>query len=524
MRIRRALLISGLSGAFLLGSSTGGAATISSGFLIEDFSSLTGADISGTTGVWNAASGIARLAAFADANASKPIDFGDGHDGVIETSAGYHFDTDAHPEGFNFISLKITGGPVTVSGSHALVIRSLGDVVIASPISLQGTDGQNGRTLGLATTAPLPGRAVTCSAHGGAGGFISGMPSDGDGSDGKESSGIPEAGAFHGTLNTAGGWNGGVDSGEPFSGPASGEFESAGNFICGTGGSGGGAYSFGGNTASGAAGGGGGGRIRVAAVGNVSVHSINASGGNGGNGADFAGADCSGIGGAGIGGAVWLQALGTLSSAVAPNVDSGTSGSSACAGAGLPASLTGFRRGDSAPGQRPAWPGGTHYDTDRVPANTSSVILSKGYDLGTWNAGFFGVPTISQTLNGGSIAVQYSGSADNVMFSGFVSDITSLSNQGYRYLRFKISMTSAPIATASPEVTAVAVPYEDLGLRSLEFNLSSGCGTVDPIKRKPADDLGGMLTMSFWMLMTGIAYCAVRTERAGATKEFPASS
>ncbi|MGZ3730921.1 MAG: hypothetical protein ACXVCG_16980 [Bdellovibrionota bacterium] len=448
------------------------AAAIGGGQLVEDFSTLDHADLGSSSGVWNVASKQARAAAFAGADSTRPITFGDGSDGAVLTSAGYNFDTDSHPNGFQFTSVNITGGTITVTGSHALVIRSLGDVNITPAIQVHSGVNRHGATavngVGTATT---PGTAVTCSAAGGKGGTAAAAAA-GNGQDGFQSNGVQEAGRA-GTgqvaVNTFA-----VDANGALTGPGSNDFDTAANFVCGTGGAGGGGYSNGGGSfSSGGAGGAGGGVLRITAAGNINLTAAAESlGGNGGNGVVVAGGKCSGGGAGGNGGAIWVQTLGTLSSPT-PLVTAG-SGSSACF-AGSGAGLDGFFRGDSSAGGRPAWAAGD-FDTDQVPASTTSVIYSKAYDLSALNASFPSAATISQTLNGGQISVQFAGSSDGITFGDYNADLTALSGRNYRYLKFKINITSAGVAAASPVVTQIALSFSDLGKDTVDLKLAAGCG------------------------------------------------
>lgn len=470
-----------------LGNASAFAATIANGVLAEDFSTLDYADFSASTGVWNSAVGEARVAAHVlntDTATYYPISFGDGSDGVLNSSAGYTFDTDAHPNGFNFVSVNISGGSITVHGSNPLVIRSLGAVSITPTLSVAGGAGQSA-TGAMATTG---GQAVTCGANGGAGG-AAGLP----GGNGLESDGVtPDGGATGGLAVPAPGNNGGL----PIMGPSSSVFETAANFICGAGGGGGG-----GDGSAGGAGGAGGGRVRIAAVGAVTTGTIDASGGNGGSGAGAA--NCGGNGTGGVGGAVWVQSLGIVSAAgvVVNGGNTATSNCDLVGGLGFP----GLSRCDSsgAPGCN------KNFDTSMVPASTQSVVQSKGYDLGVWNAAFSTAPTVTQVLNGGTIVTEYAGSQDNVTYSAFTTDLTTLSDQGYRYLKFRLTMTSVGAVGASPQVTGISIPYTDLGLKSLDVSLTPGCGTIQASKAKPDMKLG-LATFSFWCALFLLSYLIIR--------------
>lgn len=452
------------------------------GRLTEDFSSLEHADLDRTTGLWNVVAGQARAAVYANAEAGRPILFGNGSDGALDVSGAYTFNTDSRTDGiFNFTSVNIrAGATITVTGSNPLRIRSLGAVTIdpAFPARSSSPSGDPGNAAGTASTA---GTAVTCGALGaraGAGGHIAANAGQ-NGTEGRDSAGNPEAG-LAGTGET-GANTAAVNAQGALSSPASANFDTAANFQCGTGGAGGGGYFLGAlQLASGGAGGAGGGRLHITAVGDLNLTAApNASGGNGGNGVLVAAAPnrCSGNAAGGTGGSVWLQTLGSLGSPQ-PNVDGGTGGTSVCDGVGTGQGLSGISRGDSAPGSRPGFVGASDYDTDRVPANTTSVVYSKAYDLSVWNAGFSSAPTVTQTLNGGTISVAFAGSADGATFGDYSTDLPSLGNRGYRYLKFRITITSAGAAAASPFVSRITLSYSDLGLEALKLKLTPGCGRI----------------------------------------------
>src|SRR5690349_10011143 len=95
--------------------------TISNGQFTENFSDPTYFDAANSTGLWNAIDGAAEGGRFANVGGSfKTISFGDGSDGAVNTSSGYTFDTNSHPNGYNFTQLSITGGTITVTGSNPL--------------------------------------------------------------------------------------------------------------------------------------------------------------------------------------------------------------------------------------------------------------------------------------------------------------------------------------------------------------------------------------------------------------------
>lgn len=136
--------------------------------LVEDFTDISRCDLTVTTGVCNTIAGYARASAFAGSSATRPLLFGDGSDGVVDTSSGYTFDTDAKSV-YQFRSLNITGGSVSVIGKRPLIIRSLGVVQISSAINIAGGPGDNGSTSDL-ITRPAGGGGGPGGGWGGSGG------------------------------------------------------------------------------------------------------------------------------------------------------------------------------------------------------------------------------------------------------------------------------------------------------------------------------------------------------------------
>lgn len=463
---------------FVSGDSRVAAYTISGGTLIEDFTTLDNADLSNSTGLWNIVTRKAEAGRVADASGGtlRPISFGDGSDGTLDTSSGYTFDTDAKPNGYNFKSVNITGGTVTVVGSNPLIIRSLSTLTITPAISLNGTDGANGVANG-SSTAPSGGTAITCPASGGDGGTAS-AGAVGNGGDGIIYTGATDVSGGAGNVDGANGADGGATAFW-----AGANFDTSTDFICGGGGGAGGGHR---NTgtfqyATGGAGGAGGGTIRITAVGTLTVGNITADGGNGGDGAQSDGANCSGAGAGGHGGAIWLQTLADIPVGVPlPTVDLGTGGTSPCGGLGSDGNAGAIRL-DSSAGNRPGHSTIADYDTDDVFPSRSYVVQSKTYDLNTLNAVFDTSPTITQATNGGSITISYAGSVDGSTFSDYTSSLTDLSGKNYRYLKFRINITTAGAAGASPEVSRIAIPFTDAGLEEIKIKLSPGCGTISNI-------------------------------------------
>ncbi len=83
----------------------------------------------------------------------------------------------------------------------------------------------------------------------------------------------------------------------------------------------------------------------------------------------------------------------------------------------------------------------------------SGVIQSTGYDCSTGSQTFSA--SITSTLNGGTVTIQYADSADNITFGDWTSDITTLNK---RYIKFKITITASSLATG-PSIEKVQIVY-----------------------------------------------------------------
>lgn len=193
----------------------------------------------------------------------------------------------------------------------------------------------------------------------------------------------------------------------------------------------------------------------------------------------YDGIGCSGSGGGGFGGAIWLQTLKTVSATSTPSVTGGNGGGGVdvhCPAA-VVGSFDGTIRCDSSPGQRGSCGGAAGgYDTNTVVGGqVSYVVQSKAYDLDALNASF-GSPVVTSSAGSGSITIEYAGSTDGSIFSGYTQDLTSLSNQQFRYVKFKITLATASAAAASPTVSRIEIPFSDLGPSDVPMTL--GCGTV----------------------------------------------
>lgn len=447
--------------------------TLTGGRLVEDFSTDTYADYTSSTGLWDIVNNRARAGVVVGAVASQTVTFGDGSDGDLDSSGAVTFDTNSKPNGYNYRSVRLrTGAVVTVTGTNTLIIRSLTTFVVDAGVTfnLNGSAATAGVTAAVAATATggsAGASAATCQAVGGAGGDATGLIAS-NGSNG--SYGVGVGGTGGGSHDDNGGAGSGVSAGPAATLPDNTAFYTTG-FICGSGGGGGGANTSGTNngSASGGGGGGGGGRIRITAVGNLTITStLSALGGDSGAGGS-GGALCAGNGGGGGGGAIWLQALGTIVSAT--DVTGGVGAVNACDGLGT--------SGDpGAVAEHHAGAGIGADQTTNAAASQTYEVLSKGYDLDTLNAVFSGASVTSSAAGGGSAAVTYAGSKDGATYSSFVSDITQLNNKNYRFMKFKIAITTAGAAAVSPHVSQVAIDFKDGGLDKLELKFSPGCGTI----------------------------------------------
>ncbi len=484
------------------------------GTLVEDFTTDRFADYSASTGLWDLPDHKIRAGVVADAagsGAARPISFGDGSDGVLASATGATFDTNAHPNGFNFKSINITAGTITVTGSNPLVIRSLSTVDIAAPVvfSLDGQGDIAGSISGVAngsTSGPAGGTAVTCGAAGGNGGDAAPLTS-GNGADGRLSDGTADAatgGAAHDdTAQGAGGADSAAQS-IPALLPDAATFDTTG-FVCGPGGGGGGGDTSGSGGAygTGGAGGGGGGRVRIVSVGTMTVTPvITAHGGKAGKGADVA-AICAGNGAGGNGGSVWLQTLSTMT-ATAPDVAFGVGNTNSCNVAPVDGFNTGATRLDFS---------GAAKDTVLAAPNQTYVVQSKGYDLGTLNAGFSGATITSSSGAGSTPVVEFAGSADGASFGAFTNDITQLSGKSFRFVRFRVTLRTGGAAGNTPEVTRIALDYSDFGLEKLELKLSPGCGTITGLSDGPGSarmKLLGMQVTLAWLCFWIFSYRMMR--------------
>jgi hypothetical protein len=147
------------------------------------------------------------------------------------------------------------------------------------------------------------------------------------------------------------------------------------------------------------------------------------------------------------------------------------------------------------------------FSTQNVAPDQSYVVYSLPYDLGTYNAGFITSPTLVTELNGGSIELAYSGSADGIVFSDPTSDLTTLSNRNYRYLKFQATLKTASIAAPTPQLKSISIPFSELNIR-----LVGGCGTTEDARRNRQGpwDWMGPLSILLW---SSICFASLRLLR-----------
>ncbi|MGZ3708522.1 MAG: hypothetical protein ACXWPM_06865, partial [Bdellovibrionota bacterium] len=448
--------------------------TIYSGTMVEDFSDASHFDATTSTGVWNIVNKSAEAPHIANGTV---INFGNGADGVLNSASGYTFDTDAHPNGYNFSSVNITGGTITIKGANTLIIRSLSTINITPPLSAKGGTGTNGAS--LQTTGPLGGVAIAGKCKGGTGGNAT-AASASAGGPGSDSNNSPDGSG--GSAGAAPGSNGGSAA----TGPTTESTFETTTFVCGGGGGGGGGHFSGGHFATGSGGGAGGGLIKLISVGNITAGTLDASGGNGGISISDGSGSASGGGAGGNGGGLWAQTLGSISASM-PNVIGGNDGNGGGAG------FTGAFRADTLLGTSPSgWTqlGTWTFATNGFQPGTYVVtIASNTYDLGTSDPSFSAgsVVTTDQT----NTSIVYSGSSDGSVFSPFTSDLTTLSDKNIRYLKFKLTLNV--FAGASPQVSKITVPFTELNVR-----LAGGCGTT----KRPSDPRSGLSWLMMLAFMT----------------------
>ena len=282
---------------------------------------------------------------------SYALDFGTGADGACSFNGAINTDV---KDVYNCSSVIIL--TPTVTGSKALIIKSLDSVTISGTLSLDGGDGGvgsngGGSTAGVAGPGGFAGGACpsdNSACNDGEGGGYSG--------EGKRGTFLTHSSA--GPNDARGGGGGGArfgnqlgllssgsDGADEFNLAASGGAAGSSSYapevgfenllIGGSGGGAGGSSELapgggGVNPHSGGAGGGGGGAVRIITQNDIIVEVGGSITANGGDGGDGAGAVSSG-GGAGSGGAIFLQAGGAIIVNGQIRAEGGTGGDGAAA-------------------------------------------------------------------------------------------------------------------------------------------------------------------------------------------------
>jgi len=473
--------------------------------LTENFTTMNNWDVAATTatgspGIWNINAGqsgnpgpCAMAPVMDNGSTNTAISFGTGSDGILNSASGFTFDTNAHPNGYNFFSVNITGGTVTVTGTNPLIIRSLTSVNITPAIDLDGGAGTASASGGAGGTAP-----ATSLATGGNGGSTAG---------GTGTTGDIASGAASGGTGGAGCASAGAACNRGIQGPPNipGDFDTTGDFIGGAAAGGGGGNST--SATTGGGGGAGGGIIQIAALGTLTVGTVTARGGQGGsNGTAAAGCvpgACPGSGPGGNGGSIWLQSFNAITVPGSVSVAGGATG----LGNGVVGN-PGKIRGDE-PGAPAGWTtGGASGGAvgGVVPTIASSgtfFVVSTAYDLSTYNATFSTAPTVTPNA-----PVQFAASSDGSTFTAFTSDITTLSNQNFRYLKFKITLNAA----TQSFVSSISIPYDGPSLDTVNLSLAAGCGSLERSHDDRSDKTGMMMT-GFWVLFYLLAWKALTASR-----------
>jgi hypothetical protein len=157
--------------------------------------------------------------------------------------------------------------------------------------------------------------------------------------------------------------------------------------------------------------------------------------------------------------------------------------------------------------------------TPSTSALTTYIATSKSFDTGS-SAVAYQTPqeTFDITSTGcgtnGSIAVAYEGSNDNVNFSGDVPGDQISILDGYRYIRFKVTIKTGSTTTPAPCLTALSIPYG-----STQFALKGGlaCGSLSAIRSSSKDrqgpDLGGLSDLALLGIAATAAVGPLRTRR-----------
>lgn len=101
------------------------------------------------------------------------------------------------------------------------------------------------------------------------------------------------------------------------------------------------------------------------------------------------------------------------------------------------------------------------YSLKSYTAQISGIVQSKSYDVLTGTQTYLAIPV--ETLNGGTIVYEYADSADDITFSSWTSDYTTLSE---RYIKFKITLSTNKL-DISPWVEKLTISYSGLSIVSM---------------------------------------------------------
>ncbi len=443
--------------------------------IIEDFNNNTFQDAT-STAVWNGALGYAHAPIEFGGTA---IDLGNGSNGNCSFSGTVTAGT------YNCLNLTLSN--VNFSGSSNAVFKVLGNTTISGSVNLSsgvaggGAGGSavnaaasgNGSGAGAGTGgnryAPYGINPVTGDVGGGGGGGGSNIGAATAGSAGTKNAG--EFGVAGGTGGAAG---------------ASGN-NAATLHTALFAGSGGGAGAVGRNNGGtdflGVPGGAGGGVLHIASGGSINATgSVVANGGAGGS------STLGGAGGGGSGGTIFLQGLygvvatnnlTALGGAGGTTTPSGTGEQGGAGGAGSDGAIR-IDKGNFATNSITGTinPANSNNDLDFSTAGPY-IIISKGYDTrGNTNV-FSGYTASDYTAAGDTLLYEFSDSADNSTWSGWTTDVTSLSQ---RYIRFRVTITNTNTNDTS-KVYSLVFEYDIITKSDyiFESEVAASCATISRV-------------------------------------------
>ncbi|MFK8137115.1 MAG: hypothetical protein AB8E15_02030 [Bdellovibrionales bacterium] len=448
---------------------------------------------------------------FGDVDSFTAISYGDGSDGVFDSTTYANFsqngdtsgniitiDTDVYTE-LQFTSFQLDSGwTIQPTGSGDLVIRSQSTVTIEGAINCSGENGSDGNT---EESILVSGGSTRCGGgSGGDGAYFSGsVQSATDGGVGGASITGGQAGSSNetgsGTGGVGGGGGGAYNTGSPTSGrnPDGSSAGNAGNSFAGgdpefseagggSGGGGGGLYSLGtaAQNGSGASGGAGGGVVTIVSFGDVIISASGSIMADGGNGGDVTGTSLAGAGGAGAGGSIAIFSGGNI------DIDGTISASNGSGGV----SVNVANGGDSTKGR--TW----LTDADATPTGGSAEdpvsILAIFGSVGSGNQTY---EWISNSIDSRNTAIHIDSlSANSILASGAVlnlevatSDIQNFSpswisvgsfseTDKARFYKYRISLTNTYDSQIS-EISDITLNFTETS--ATEFDFVGGCGLVE---------------------------------------------